>query len=203
MQSRQGFTLVEMLVVIGIIITLLGASVGGYSAITKMAERSKARELVLNVATGLSAIYQQTGAWPRRIAEHGEPDGRLDAEVAPALNGYVSMNISSGKAAGLDRFGIVTPWATTVLKNKGASASASTVVLYSKDGPKSVDDHVLHYAVDLDGDGIVVASVGGETINVRASAIVWCAGKDGYMEPYTKGLRQDDIYSWDPGQKVN
>lgn len=192
--------MVEMLVVIGVIVALLGASVGSYSAITRMAEQAKARELVSNVATGLSALYQQNGVWPRRIAERGEPDGKLDKDVAPALKGYVSMNIYDGKVIGLDRFGIVTPWATAVLKGAGSSADESTVVSSAKDGPHTVDDHILHYAVDLDGDGIVNASVGGEAVSVRASAIVWCAGRDGKMETYTRGLKKDDIYSWAPGQ---
>lgn len=43
---KKGFTLVEMLVVIGIIVILLGASIGGFSKMTKSAERAKARELV-------------------------------------------------------------------------------------------------------------------------------------------------------------
>ena len=198
--KRSGFTLVEMLVVIGVIVALLGASVGGYSAITKMAEQTKARELVANVATGLSALYQQKGVWPRRIAEHGEPDGKLDKDVAPALNGYVSMNISDGKVIGLDRFGIVTPWATAVLKRAGNGASETTFVSRAKDGSHNVSDHILHYAVDIDGDGIVEANVGGQDVSIRATAVVWCAGKDGLLEPYANRRKSDDIYSWAPGQ---
>ena len=61
--------------------------------------------------------------------------------------------------------------------------------------------HILHYALDLDGDGIISgANVGGETINVRATAIVWSVGPSGKIEAYSKGIMHDGIYSWTKGQ---
>lgn len=207
---RKGFTLVEMLVVIGIISILMGVGIGTYSSVTKTAEKAKCQELVSNVATALTALYQQEGAWPRRIAAQGAADGRLDASTAFALaaNGRKYLSLTKNSAgtalAGLDRFGIVSPWATAVIKRKGADASLGTVVSIGKDGAKTIEDHILHFAVDLDGDGIIQgASVGGESVDVRATAIVWSAGKDGRMESYTKGQRRDDVYSWTPGMTKN
>jgi prepilin-type N-terminal cleavage/methylation domain-containing protein len=203
---RKGFSLVEMLVVLGIIAVLVGASVGGYSSITKAAERAKCQELVSNVATALTAMFQQEGAWPKRVA--GAPnagsDGRLDEVVSYAFvrgTKYLSLNHKSGALIGLDRLGIVSPWATAVMRRAGVNASLTTVVSKGNDGDRTIDDHLLHFAVDLDGDGIIEgANVGGESVDVRATAIVWCAGKDGKMEPYSRGRRKDDVYSWSPGQ---
>ena len=69
----------------------------------------------------------------------------------------------------------------------------------------TVKDHILGYAIDVDGDGITEASVNGETVKVRAPACVWCAGADGVLGPY-KGKRtkaaDDDVYSWARGQEV-
>ena len=108
----------------------------------------------------------------------------------------MSLTVKNGQLSGADRLGIVTPWAATAIKRAGASASLGTAV-----GSMTVDDHILHYALDLDGDGIIEgASVGGESVDVRATVIVWCAGKDGYMEPYSRGIKEDDVYSWGPGQ---
>ena len=213
--SHKGFTLVEMLVVIGIIAILVGASIGGFSAMTRNAEKAKAQELVNNVATALTAMFQAEGVWPKRLAAQGKEDGRLDAERAYALvagtTKYFSLAASGGKLTGHDRFGIVTPWAEQVIKREGSSASLS-----SKVGTTTVDDHVLHYALDLDGDGrILGANVGGQSVDVRATAIVWCGGKDGVIDPYPyagggggqkgsskgkAGGRTDDVYSWTPGQ---
>lgn len=204
--TRPGFSLVEMLVVIGIIASLVAASIGGYSAATKSAERAKCRELVSQAAIALMTMYEREGAWPKRLATAGVQDGKLDEQNARLLAEYYKLNrdAETGKLVGYDRFGIVSPWATDVLKRAGNGANLGTQVSTSRHGPQTVDDHVLHFAVDQDGDGIIDgASVGGEAVTVRATAIVWCAGKDGYMEPYSRGLKEDDVYSWGPGQTKN
>lgn len=199
---KKAFTLIEMLVVVAIIAALVAATVGGYSAVTRTAEQAKCRELVSNVATALSALYQQEGSWPKRLTVAGEMGGKLDERAIPALKKYFSLTLdSSGKPTGFDRFGIVTPWAVAAIKRSGTAASASTAVSQGAHGEMTIADHILHYAVDVDGDGVVSGvNVGGEGIKVRASAVVWCGGKDGFVEPYTKGLKADDIYSWTPGQ---
>ena len=195
MEMKRGFTLIELLVVIGIIIVIMGASIGGFSAMTKSAEKTRARELVDQVATALSTLYaQENGNWPLRIASVGETGGRLDDLAAyPLASGntkYLTLDVSGGKLVGYDRFGVLDPWGVAILKRKGSSASIG-----------DVQDHLLWFAVDTDGDGIIQgANVGGESVDVRATAIVWSAGKDGKMEPYTKGLKADDVYSWKPGQ---
>ena len=196
---RRGFSLIEMLVVMGIIAALVAASLGGYSAMTRAAERTKCRELVSQVQTALETLYQREGNWPKRLATEGKTDGRLDAKTAYALRKYLSLNADeeNGTLVGLDKFGIISPWAVNAFKRSGNNASLQTQV----SGSQTIDDHILHFALDLDGDGIISgASVGGESVDVRATAIVWCAGKDGKMEPYSKGLKRDDIYSWTPGQ---
>ena len=203
---KRGFTLVEMLVVIGIIAVLVGASIGGYSAVTKSAEKAKCQELVSNVATALTAMFQQEGVWPKRLATQGKTDGKLDAQTAYALvagqTAYFSLTKKGNQLAGNDRFGIVTPWAATIIKRVGASASLGTFV-----GTATVDDHILHYALDLDGDGkILGANVGGQSVDIRATAAVWCGGKDGVISPYPYasggkgGSKCDDVWSWTPGQ---
>jgi len=207
---KRGFTLVEMLVVIGIIGILMAASLAAFTKMTKSAEKARAQELVSNVATALTALFQQEGCWPPRLLNQGKTDGRLDENAALALakGGYFSMSTDNPgnpkhatKLTGHDRFGIVTPWATALIKRKGDSAKVGDKV----DGVATINNHVLHYALDLDGDGIIKgASVGGESVNVRATAIVWCIGKSGGKNgdpwPYKEGLRKDDLYSWTLGQ---
>ena len=210
---NSAFTLIEMLVVLGIIAILIGASIGGYSSMTKSAERARCQELVSNTATALTALFQNEGSWPKRLLEQGATDGKLDENAAYALvaNGrsYFSLTKDGAKLGGHDRFGIVTPWAQAVIKRLGSSATKG-----SKVGSRTVDDHILHYALDLDGDGkIEGASVGGQSVDVRATAIVWCCGKDGVIDPYpyangsggrgaatASGGKTDDVYSWTPAQ---
>lgn len=201
---KKAFTLIEMLVVMGIIAVLIGASIGGYSAMTKSAERARCQELVSNVATALTALFQAEGVWPKRLAREGSTDGKLDENTAYALvaNGrsYFSLTKDGSKLGGHDRFGILTPWAQAVVKRLGSSAGKD-----SKVGSMTVADHTLHFALDLDGDGRIVGeSVGGRSVDVRATAIVWCCGKDGKIDPYPYvaggGGKTDNVYSWTPAQ---
>ena len=203
---KKGLTLVEMLVVMGIIAILIGAGFGSFSAMTKRANKAKGQEIVSNVATALEAIYQKEGCWPHRILAKGSSDGEVDAEVAYdiAKRGMMSLTIikdSDHKTGGLDRFGIVTPWAANVIK-KGGAGGASESSKVPTGG--TVRDHRLHFAVDDDDDGYVNANVGGTALRIRASAAVWSigmsGGKDGKPWPYWEGLRRDDIYSWSKGQ---
>jgi len=201
--GKAGFTLIEMLVVIGIIAVLIGASIVGYTKMTQTADKTKAQELVDNVATALTALYQKDGNWPKRLALGGGSDGVLDENTTLPLAkaGYFSLTtVGTGKdmkLAGNDRFGLVTPWASLILKRKGKEATVSDLV-------SGKTDLRLHYALDLDGDGIIKgASVGGVSVDIRATAAVWCAGKDGIIAPYSTGGRADDVYSWTPGQTRN
>ena len=202
---KRAFTLIEMLVVIGIIAVLTGASVAGFAHVRKTAENARARELVSQVKTALEAIYESDGMWPKTIREtSAASDSILDQYAAYVLGAKktysVTYNSGSKTSVGLDRFGILTPWGADVVKRAGQSASLSTSV----NGGGSVQDHLLRFKVDYDGDGLIEgASVGGQSVNIRAHAAVWCAGKDGKILPYQKGVRSGGIYSWTPGQTVD
>ena len=222
---NQGFTLIEMLVVIGIIAILIAASIAGFMSAGKTAEAARTRELVANTATALGVLLQNKGQWPQRMAAEAQSgDGKLDQNAAAALgyHGYMSL---SGKAnangtytlTGADRFGIVDPWAMAVVKRYQKNGGSPDSIKVPSGG--TVKDHTLHFALDLDGDGIVNASVGGTPVDVRANAIVWSCGRDGVVSPYpyaggnqsggggankgnATGHRSDDIYSWHPKQVV-
>ena len=184
--KRRGFTLIEMLVVIGIIATLMGVMLASVSMFLKSAEKARCQELVANTSTAL------VGHNSNNI---------LDEKAAlPLAKGgcmTLTMNSSKTQLSGYDRFGVISPWAFTVLKRRGSSTSLSTKV----PSGGTIQDHVLRYALDLDGDGVIESvSIGGETVNIRATAAVWCCGKDGVIEAYSTGLRKDDVYSWTVGQ---
>lgn len=200
MKTKRGFTLIEILVVIGIIGIIAAVAVGAFTKMTATAERTRCQELVSNVATAMTAYFNDKGVWPKAIlANNGTSDARLDEHAAYPLakNGYISCSYENGQLSGYDKFGIVTPWATAVIKRRGNAAALGDRV----QSGGNVYDHLLHYAVDADGDGIIDnANVGGQSVAIRATVAVWCCGKDGKIEAYSRGQKKDDVYSWTYGQ---
>ena len=199
---RAGFTLVEMLVVIGILGILMGVGMTTFSGATKRAQKAKAQELVSNVATALTALYQKDDAWPQRLAVGGG-EYELDAQRAYVLakRGYLSLTYddSSKKTTALDQMGLVTPWATAVIKRKGNSGvSESTQVPTGG----TIKDHRLRFAVDTEGNGYVTANVGGTSVRIRGVVAVWCCGRGGKIESYSLGTKADNVYSWSRQQEV-
>ena len=190
MKARNAFTLIEMLVVIGIIAMLTGASIAAFSKMTRSAEKAKAQELVSNTATALSALYQREGAWPRRLLVANAGEHLLDRDAALPLASYMSLKTTTEngekKLTGLDRFGILDIWGEAIIKNRGKHATES-----------DVKAHILHFAIDVDEYGMVdLSNVDlGESNHkkfVRASAVVWGYDKQGKL-----------IASWAKGQETD
>ena len=207
--KKAGFTLMEMLVVIGIISVLMGVAVAGFGGMTKRAQRAKTQELVSNAETALTMIFQEKKSWPKPIVD-GMAQKQLNRDVCAAFvrhgDGLLGISYKTADVDGVkrrvvdeqsvDRFGLIDPQAMAVVR-RDANASLSTRI--STGG--TIADHILHYSVDLDGDGITDVIAGGRTVRVRATACVWAFGADGEESPSrTKG---DDVYSWRPDQEVH
>ncbi|MBQ3289057.1 MAG: type II secretion system protein [Kiritimatiellae bacterium] len=195
--ALSGFTLIEMLVVMGILAILIGAGMTTFSSATKKAQQARAREVVSNVATALEAIYQRESSFPRRVISNGSRDGEMTADVAYELAKRNAMTLtydsSTKKTVGADRCGILTPWGQDTVKRKGNKGVSDGTAVPSGG---TIRDHRIHFAVDTEGLGYVNASVGGETLKIRASAVAWSCGRDGKIWKYSDGLKRDNCYSW-------
>lgn len=204
---KQGFTLVEMLVVIGIIAVLTGALMASYSTVVARAQTARAQELVSNVKTALTQILQSDESWPQALlAEGASGNGQLTPKAGAVLAQRRVMSFSyrersddaTGETwyelSGPDKFGVLDPWAADVVKRRMKSGSLSLSTEVPTGG--TVQDHRLRFAVDDDYDGLVKVSGDGVSATIRASAVVWGAGRDG------KFGTKDDIRSWAKGQEV-
>jgi prepilin-type N-terminal cleavage/methylation domain-containing protein len=80
MKMRKGFTLIEMLVVVAIIVALLTIIGFAGPALTKGAKVNAAKGTVKNMATALNIVLQNTGAAPANGAA-------AMTAIAPYLNG--------------------------------------------------------------------------------------------------------------------
>ena len=72
---RKGLTLVEILVALGIISILIGASAAGYSRMTRAADKARCQELVSNTAVALTQYFNRNGSWPKVLITEAQGEG--------------------------------------------------------------------------------------------------------------------------------
>lgn len=192
---KKAFTLIELLVVLAILGILMSVLIFVFTRAPDTAEKAKCEEYVKQVATALESLEMP----PPLLFNGANNENGLDEKVAVPIAGKLGCKTEDGRLIGYDRFGIVTPWATTAIKNLGSACSLSSEVNVGS-ARGTIRDHRLRYALGRDGE--VTAMVGGQTVRIRANAAVWCGGADGIIEPYSKGVEGDDVYSWSPDKVI-
>ena len=159
--------------------------------------KSRCYDFIKQVEQAIASIQLESD-FPKSLCDASGSENGLDSKAAYSLAsalGY-QKNEEAKVLSGFGRFGIVTPWAQNVIKSRGNSCKENTSVPTGG----TIRDHRLRFALDLDADGIVEASVGGDAIKIRAAVAVWCGGADGKIESYSLGQKKDDVYSWTFGQ---
>ena len=226
---RSGFTLIEMMVVIGIIGILAAVLTGGYTYAVKSAQRAKAVEIVSNARSGLEMLYQRAEGWPGLIRNRGTRTHEggfqvMDEKLAKLFfkygllnvdcKGDTSKDIETYTLRGVDRCGIADPWAQDVLRRADKNLNGNALLTKEVSSGGRVQDHLIYFAVDLDEDGFVDRSEGAPVEKVRAKVLTWCAGADGGLGDCSTDKagktsangrtisNSDNVYSWQRAQEV-
>jgi len=74
-RAQQGFTLIELMIVVAIIGILAAIAIPAYQNYTIRAQVSEGMSLASGARTAVSEFFQTTGVWPEDNAEAGLPAG--------------------------------------------------------------------------------------------------------------------------------
>lgn len=201
-RSDRGFTLAEMLVVIGIIGILIAVMAGGFTIVQTLAWKTRSQELVSNVATALSIYIQKEGSWPDEILRS---KGNVNNEVCKVLQEAKLLDLTTVKSDGTinqnspERFGLFSPWGQRIIRKKPLMTGS----LGALPADAELVRHILQFRVDINLDGKIdendatLGTIPGRGTAIRASAIVWSCGPSGKADGET-GARssQDNSQSW-------
>jgi prepilin-type N-terminal cleavage/methylation domain-containing protein len=201
-RSNKGFTLVEMLVVMGLIGLLVAMMTGALQYVQTTARQAQAQELVSNVATALTIYIQREGTWPQEILTSG---GVVNNQVCKVLQQARLLDVTTVKSDGNinqnspERFGLLSPWGQRMLKRN----PRTTASLGGLPTDAQLRRHMLQFRVDIDYDGKIdsgdslLGPIPGQGGVIRASAIVWTCGPNGKDDGSTGAKNErENRQSW-------
>ncbi|MFA7172820.1 MAG: type II secretion system protein [Kiritimatiellia bacterium] len=213
--GRNAFTLVELLVVIGIIGLISAAMMTSVGRLKNSARRAKAQGAVSDAYTALNLYLQKERQWHQHMKDAAENEKGMDEKVCQVLakNHLLDVKVDLDddgnpdlKSTSLDRFGFLDEWGRDALRRNPSISSSAQVGF---DGVK-IEDRRIQFRLDLDNDGYVDANEGSpKGLTIRSSVVVWSRGPDGQDDFNSKNPKAknrypyDDLISWNHRQVMS
>lgn len=193
-----GFTLTELLVVIGIIALLAGIAVPTVSRAIEGGKKTKARSELQAIVAAVKAYKQEYGCWPATEPMSTDTTGEFGAWYGPSKwatstglsRGRDLMKILSGQNVGS---GMGTSWPRPMNPKQIRFLEGAQT-----DGT-FVDPWGMQYCVKMDvneSGGLEYGTGNSGVENLRMSVIAVSLGKNNKQEDKPSDPGFDDIYSW-------
>lgn len=179
---RQGFTMIELLVVIVIIGVLSGLTIGATAHFIESARKKNAADMCRQIAVAWSKFHTDTSFWPDTYGINSPGVKKMDTEMCLVLGSggfldvaYIDENATSGQKKNKDndsqlKYGLLSPIGEKRFK-KGSSSNSK------------MERYLYQFVLDVNEDGVIDASDGmpekvrgGTTI--RGEVAVWCWPED-------------------------
>jgi prepilin-type N-terminal cleavage/methylation domain-containing protein len=129
--SRRGFTLMELLIVIMIILVLMGLLIPAISMARRAAQKAKATTLLANTESAINQFRSLNATWPERWPVPANGDARLTAIVTALTSGagsstsWTSAAGSISTVTGADAYALV--FSTDPSRANVAAKAASSI----------------------------------------------------------------------------
>ena len=114
---QQGFTLIELMIVIAIIGILAAVAIPSYQDYTTRTQVAEAMSLTSAFKADLAKYYSDSGGWPTNLTAIGTATGKYVSDIALTSSGST-----------------VTMIATMATSGVNAAISGSTFIMQSTDG---------------------------------------------------------------------
>ncbi|MEM1173184.1 MAG: pilin [Pseudomonadota bacterium] len=103
MKKQQGFTLIELMIVVAIIGILAAIAIPAYQDYTIRAQISEGLSLAGGAKTAIAEFYQDSGAFPNDntsagISNSNEIQGKYVSDVAVGTNGVITISYGQADA---------------------------------------------------------------------------------------------------------
>jgi len=125
---RRGFSLIELLIVIAIILIIAAIAVPKMNKQIMAAHEMAAIRMITTIHTGETQYYSQFGRYAQNLAEMGPP---ASGAAGPAAADLLPKNLADGKASGFIFTVVGTPTGYSVTAVPEAFGSSGSRTFFS------------------------------------------------------------------------